>query len=51
MSTITDHLGLIWTRSENGLTLTCEDGRVVHGEAYMPNEHLLACAYLNTDTQ
>jgi hypothetical protein len=47
MNTIIDHLGLTWTRSEDGRTLTCEDGRIVYGDAYMPNEHLLYFAYLD----
>lgn len=47
MNTITDHLGLVWTRSNDGEKLVCEDGRVVYGKPYMTNEHLLMCAYLS----
>lgn len=49
MRTITDHLGLVWTRSEDGKRLVCQDGRIVNGEAYMPDEHLLFTAYLKED--
>jgi hypothetical protein len=46
MNTITDHLGLVWTRSEDGKTLNCENGAVVIGIPEMTNEYLLSVAYL-----
>jgi hypothetical protein len=46
MNTITDHLGLVWTRSEDGTTLTCENGMTVIGVPEMTIEYLLSVAYL-----
>jgi hypothetical protein len=46
MNTITDHLGLVWTRSEDGTTLTCENGAKVIGLPEMTTEYLLSVAYL-----
>ena len=48
-STFTDHNGLIWTRSEDRLSITCEDGRSVLGNAEMTDEYLVSVAY-QTDT-
>jgi hypothetical protein len=41
----TDHTGLIWTRSEDRLSITCEDGRTVLGNADMTDEYLVSVAY------
>ena len=47
MNTITDHLGLVWTRSEDGTTLTCKDSEiVVIGTPEMTIEYMLSVAYL-----
>jgi hypothetical protein len=44
-STFTDHTGLVWTRSEDRLSITCEDGRSVLGNAEMTDEYLVSVAY------
>ncbi len=41
----TDQNGLLWTRSEDRLSITCEDGRVVLGNAEMTDEYLVSVAY------
>ena len=41
----TDHNGLLWTRSEDRLSITCEDGRSVLGNAEMTDEYLVSVAY------
>ena len=41
----TDHNGLIWTRSEDRLSITCQDGRQVLGNADMTDEYLVSVAY------
>ncbi len=41
-----DQNGLTWTRSEDGLSITCEDGRKVLGNADMTDEYLVSVAYL-----
>ncbi len=41
----TDQNGLLWTRSEDLLSITCEDGRVVLGNAEMTDEYLVSVAY------
>jgi hypothetical protein len=41
----TDQNGLLWTRSEDLLSITCEDGRVVLGNAEMSDEYLVSVAY------
>jgi hypothetical protein len=46
MSTFTDHNGLAWTRSEDRLSIKCEDGRMVMGNAEMTDEYLVSVAYL-----
>jgi hypothetical protein len=46
MSTFTDHNGLVWTRSEDRLSITCSDGRMVLGNAEMSDEYLVSVAYL-----
>jgi len=42
----TDHNNLVWTRSEDRLSITCEDGRQVLGNAEMTDEYLVSVAYL-----
>ena len=46
MSTFTDHNGLVWTRSDDRLSIKCEDGRMVMGNAEMTDEYLVSVAYL-----
>lgn len=41
----TDHNGLIWTRSDDRLSIICEDGRQVLGNAEMTDEYLVSVAY------
>jgi len=41
----TDHNNLVWTRSEDLLSITCEDGRQVLGNAEMTDEYLVSVAY------
>lgn len=41
----TDYNGLLWTRSEDRLSITCEDGRSVLGNAEMTDEYLVSVAY------
>jgi hypothetical protein len=41
-----DQNGLTWTRSEDRLSITCEDGRKVLGNADMTDEHLVSAAYI-----
>jgi hypothetical protein len=41
----TDHNNLLWTRSEDLLSITCEDGRVVLGNSEMTDEYLVSVAY------
>ena len=41
----TDHNNLTWTRSDDGLSITCEDGRTVLGNAEMTDEYLVSVAY------
>jgi hypothetical protein len=45
MNTYTDHTGLTWTRSEDLLSITCQDGRSVLGNAEMTDEYLVSVAY------
>jgi len=46
MSNFTDHNGLVWTRSEDRLSIKCEDGRTVLGNPEMSDEYLVSVAYL-----
>jgi hypothetical protein len=41
-----DHNGLVWTRSEDLRTITCEDGRSVLGNPEMTDDYLVSVAYL-----
>jgi hypothetical protein len=45
MTTFTDHNGLVWTRSEDRLSITCSDGRTVYGNEQMTDEYLVSVAY------
>jgi hypothetical protein len=45
----TDHTGLTWTRSEDRLSITCEDGRQVIGNADMTDEYLVSVAYFTPE--
>ena len=40
-----DQNNLTWTRSEDLLLITCEDGRAVLGNAEMTDEYLVSVAY------
>jgi hypothetical protein len=40
-----DQNNLTWTRSEDLLSITCEDGRVVIGNEEMTDEYLVSVAY------
>ena len=40
-----DQNNLTWTRSADGSTITCADGRVVIGNAEMSDEYLVSVAY------
>lgn len=44
-STYTDHNGLVWTRSDDRLSITCQDGRTVLGNEQMTDEYLVSVAY------
>ena len=44
-STFTDHNGLVWTRSDDRLSIKCEDGRSVIGNPDMSDEYLVSVAY------
>ena len=41
----TDKNGKTWTRSEDRLTIICDDGRIVYGNAEMSDEYLASVAY------
>ena len=45
----TDHNGLLWTRSEDLTSITCEDGRTVFGNAEMTDEYLVSVAYMTAE--
>jgi hypothetical protein len=45
MSTFTDHNGLVWTRSDDRLSIKCSDGRMVMGNEQMTDEYLVSVAY------
>jgi hypothetical protein len=44
-----DQNGLTWTRSEDLLSITCEDGRKVLGNAEMTDEYLVSVAYVEAN--
>ena len=46
-----DHTGLTWTRSADRLSITCEDGRQVLGNADMTDEYLVSVAYQSETPQ
>lgn len=41
-----DQNGLTWTRSEDLLSITCEDGRKVLGNEQMTDEYMASVAYI-----
>ena len=41
-----DQNGLTWTRSEDRLFISCEDGRIVQGNAEMTDDYLVSVAYV-----
>jgi hypothetical protein len=45
----TDQNNLIWTRSEDLTSITCEDGRQVLGNADMTDEYLVSVAYQSAE--
>ena len=45
----TDHTGLIWTRADDRLSITCEDGRQVIGNPDMTDEYLVSVAYQSAE--
>jgi hypothetical protein len=45
----TDQNNLVWTRSEDRLSITCEDGRQVLGNAEMTDEYLVSVAYMTAE--
>lgn len=51
MNTYTDKNGLVWTRSDDRLSITCQDGRQVLGNADMTDEYLVSVAYLSVTTE
>lgn len=44
-----DKNNLTWTRSEDLLSITCEDGRAVIGNAEMTDEYLVSVAYMTAE--
>ena len=48
-STYTDHNGLVWTRSDDRLSITCQDGRTVLGNEEMTDEYLVSVAYQSAE--
>lgn len=49
MPPFTDHNGLVWTRSEDRLSIVCEDGRQVLGNEEMTDEYLVSVAYQSVE--
>jgi hypothetical protein len=45
----TDQNNLIWTRSDDRLSITCQDGRQVLGNAEMTDEYLVSVAYMTAE--
>jgi hypothetical protein len=45
----TDQNNLLWTRSEDLTSITCEDGRQVLGNAEMSDEYLVSVAYQSAE--
>jgi hypothetical protein len=46
----TDQNGLIWNRSDNRLSIICEDGRTVYGNEEMSDEYLVSVSYETLQT-
>jgi len=47
----TDQNNLVWTRSEDLTSITCEDGRQVLGNAEMTDEYLVSVAYHSVELE
>jgi hypothetical protein len=45
----TDQNNLVWTRSEDLTSITCEDGRQVLGNPEMTDEYLVSVAYQSAE--
>jgi hypothetical protein len=45
----TDQNNLVWTRSDDLLSITCEDGRQVLGNPEMTDEYLVSVAYQSAE--
>jgi hypothetical protein len=46
-----DQNGLTWTRSQDRLSITCEDGRCVEGNPEMSDEYLVSVSYLQFEPE
>ena len=46
-----DQNNLKWERSEDLLSIKCEDGRIVMGNEQMTDEYLVSVAYLQIEPQ
>lgn len=46
----TDQNGLTWNRSDDRLSITCEDGRIVYGNEEMSDDYLVSVSYQNLQT-
>ena len=44
-----DQNGLSWTRSDDRLSITCEDGRQVLGNPEMTDEYLVSVSYMTAE--
>jgi hypothetical protein len=44
-----DQNGLAWTRSDDRLSITCEDGRTVIGNADMTDDYLVSVVYQSAE--
>jgi len=51
MNTYTDKNGLIWTRSDDRLSITCENGTKVFGNEEMTDEYLVSVSLLSLATE
>ena len=45
----TDQNNLVWTRSDDLTSITCEDGRQVLGNPEMTDEYLVSVAYQSAE--
>jgi hypothetical protein len=46
----TDQNGLTWNRSDDRLSIICEDGRTVYGNEEMSDEYLVSVSYETLQT-